>query len=155
MISLLLALAAALPAEGEHATLESCEMTGGGWVCHYTIPAVTLVGAANAPPPQITLAPAPIPPATVPVPASTASAAEAARQARLIANCADAGWMSLCLPKDRREARRLKDVATANALLRTQVTHLLSENKCSEAVKSALLAGDLTLAREARAFCTP
>ncbi|WP_340645467.1 hypothetical protein [Phenylobacterium sp.] len=155
MISLLLALAAAPPVEGEHATLQACEMTGGGWVCHYTIPAVTLVGAANAPPPRITLAPAPAS-ASPQVPQPRAEdAAEAARQVKLIADCADAGWMSLCLPKDRREARRLRDAATARKALRTQVTQLLSENKCSEAVKSALKAGDLTLAREAQAFCAP
>jgi hypothetical protein len=157
MIALLLALAGATPPEGEHATLQSCEMTPSGWVCHYTIPAVTLLGSANAPPPQVTLTPTPLPPAPVVAPPQPTAAekAEAARQARLIANCADATWMSFCLPKDRREARRLKAAATANAALRTQVTHLLSENKCPEAVKTALVAGDLTLAREARTFCTP
>ena len=153
MIALLLALAGAAPPEGEHATLQSCEMTASGWVCHYTIPAVTLLGSANSPPSQVVLTPT-IPP---PRPATVAAPdkAEAARQARLIANCADAGWMSLCLPKDRREARRLKAEAAANSTLRARVTHLLSENKCSEAVKIALVAGDMALAREAREFCTP
>lgn len=153
MISLLLALAGAAPVEGEHATLQSCEMTPSGWVCHYSIPAVTLMGSTSAAPPQITLTPLALPPAR---PQSTAQdQAEAARRARLIVNCADAGWMSLCLPKDRREARRLKTAATANASLRTQVTHLLSENKCPEAVNTALGGGDLPLAREAREFCKP
>ncbi len=154
MISLLLALAGATPPEGEHATLQACEMTPGGWVCHYTIPAITLLGAANAPPPTVTLTPTVQTPAGAPQPV-TPNNLEAARQARLIANCADAGWMSLCLPKDRREARRLKDAATASAALRTQVTRLLSENRCPEAVKTALVAGDITLAREAREFCAP
>ena len=63
--------------------------------------------------------------------------------------------MSLCLPKDRREARKLKDAAMARAALRTQVTHLLSEDRCPEAVKTALAAGDMSLAREARDFCEP
>lgn len=154
MISLLLALAGAPPPEGEHATLQACEMTSSGWVCHYTIPAVTLLGAANAPPPIVTLSPTLPPSATAPRPAAPNSA-EASRQARHIANCADAGWMSLCLPQDRREARRLKDAATASAALRTQVSHLLSENRCPEAVKTALAAGDMPLAREAREFCAP
>ena len=57
IISLLLALAGAAPPEGQHATLQACEMTPGGWVCRYTIPAVTLMGAANAPPPTVPLAP--------------------------------------------------------------------------------------------------
>ncbi|CAN5706284.1 hypothetical protein BH10PSE5_BH10PSE5_19630 [soil metagenome] len=153
MIALLLALAGAAPPEGEHATLQSCEMTPSGWVCTYTIPAVTLLGTANAPP-QVVLTPRPVPPTTAAAPAQP-DKIEAARQSRLIANCADAGWMSFCLPKDRREARRLKAAATASAALRTQVTHLLSENKCPEAVKAALVAGDMTLARDARAFCTP
>lgn len=152
MISLLLALAGAAPPEGQHATLQACEMTASGWVCRYTIPAVTLLDAANAPPPMVTLAPTL---QTLPPTPTTPSNGEAARQARLIANCADAGWMSLCLPKDRREARRLKDAAAASAALRTQVTLLLSENRCPEAVKTALVAGDMPLAREAREFCLP
>lgn len=154
MIALLLALAGAAPPEVEHATLQSCEMTPSGWVCTYTIPAVTLLGTANAPPPQVVLTPRPLPPTAAASPAQL-DKTEAGRQARLIANCADAGWTSFCLPKDRREARRLKAAATASAALRSQVTHLLSENKCPEAVKTALVAGDMTLAREARAFCTP
>jgi hypothetical protein len=154
MISVLLALAGATPPEGEHATLQACEMTSGGWVCHYTIPAVTLLGVANPPPPTVTLSPALQTSASAPEPAATRKA-EASREARLIANCADAGWMSLCLPKDRREARRLKDAAMARAALRTQVTHLLSEDRCPEAVKTALAAGDMSLAREARDFCEP
>ena len=112
IISLLLALAGAAPPEGQHATLQACEMTPGGWGCRYTIPAVTLMGAANAPPPTVPLAPtAQTSPPTPAMPSNT----EAARQARLIANCADAGWISLCLPKDRREARRLRDAAIASA----------------------------------------
>ena len=106
MIALLLALAGAAPQEGEHATLQSCEITPSGWVCTYTIPAVTLLGTANAPPPQVVPTPRPPPPTTAAAPAQP-DKIEAARQARLIANCADTGWMSFCLPKDRREARRL------------------------------------------------
>lgn len=152
MISLLLALAGSLPPQGDQqATLQSCEMTPSGWVCHYSIPAVTLLGSGDLPS-QPASATMPAPPVSLPRPVGQT---EAARQARLIASCADANWMSLCLPRDRREARRLRDAATAQAALRSTVTHLLSENNCPEAVKIALAGGDLALAREARDFCAP
>ena len=49
MITLLIALAAApVPVEGQ-ATLQSCEMTAGGWVCHYSMPPVTLIGTTFGP----------------------------------------------------------------------------------------------------------
>jgi hypothetical protein len=157
MISLLLLLAgAAAPQEGQ-ATLQSCEMTASGWVCHYQLPPVTLIGTpdkeppTSVAPPTLTVAPPPV----APDPAGELERAEAARQAKLIANCADATWLSLCLPGDRREARRLRDLANARAALRTEVTRLLSENKCDAAIKAALAGGDLALAREARAFCAP
>lgn len=157
MIALLLALAAApeAPAAQEgQATLQSCEMTPGGWVCHYRMPPVTLVGTSGDTPPN-TLSPPPITVTPMPAvaPTSEADRVEAARQARLIARCADAGWKSLCLPGQRREARALKEAALVKAALRTRVTGLLGENRCDEAVKSALDGGDLDLAREARAFC--
>lgn len=161
MIALLIALAAApAPAEGQ-ATLQSCEMTPNGWICHYTMPPVTLVGAPEGqtpagPPPATVPAPIVVPPTMVaPPPTSDAEKAEAARQARLIARCADAPWYAPCLPGERKEAVRLRDLATASAALRGKVTSLLSENKCNEAVKVALAGGDMALAREARAFCTP
>lgn len=163
MIALLLALAAApgtpaAPAAQEgQAALQSCEMTPGGWICHYKMPPVTLVGTPDTTPPG-TVSPPPItvtPPMPMPAvaPTSEADRVEAARQARLIARCADADWKSLCLPGQRREARALKEAALVKAALRTRVTGLLGENKCDEAVKAALDGGDLDLAREARAFC--
>lgn len=164
MIALLLALAAAPgapaeagPQEGQ-ATLQSCEMTPGGWICHYKMPPVTLVGTPDTTPPG-TVAPPPItvtpppPPMPAVAPVSEPDRAEAARQARLIARCADADWKSLCLPGQRREARALKEAALVKAALRSRVTGLLGGNKCAEAVKAALDGGDLDLAREARAFC--
>lgn len=153
MISLLLlALAGGADAEVGQATLQSCEMTPSGWVCHYKMPPVTLVGTPDAGGAVMTAPPTA--PAVLPAPAEV-DPAEASRQARLIARCADASWLALCLPGDRREARRLRDEAAAAAALRSRVTGLLSESKCAEAVKTALAGGDLALAREARAFCTP
>ena len=150
MIMLLLALLADAPAAPEaQATLQSCEMTPNGWVCHYAMPSVTLLVS-----PDKTIPISPTPPTlAVPAPTSEVDKAEAARQARLIARCAEATWKSLCLPGDRREAKRLKEEAAKRDALRGQVTTLLSEKKCDEAVKVALAAGDLPLAREARAFC--
>lgn len=156
MIALLIALAGA-PAEAAQdgqATLKSCDMTPGGWVCHYQMPSVTLLVSPDGKSSPVTV---PAAPATLPAAAPTdeVARAEAARQARLIANCADATWLSLCLPADRREARRLKEAAAVQAALRGRVTGLLSEGRCDDAVRTALAGGDLALAREARAFCTP
>ena len=100
-------------------------------------------------------------PVQAPVPAlappAEPSSAEANRQARLIARCADASWLSLCLPDDRREARALRDAANARAALRTEVSRLLSEGRCDEAVRAALAGGDMALASEVRSrnFCAP
>ena len=160
MIALLLALAAEPAAAESQAALQSCDMTPSGWVCHYQMPSVTLLVspdgkapvATSPPPPPASPPPAAIIPPVAPV--SEVEKAEAARQARLIANCADANWLSLCLPADRKEARRLRDEMAVRNALRTRVTGLLSENKCDEAVKAALAGGDLPLARETRDFCT-
>lgn len=165
MISLLLALSLAqtpdaVPAQSGpqevRAPLQSCEMTASGWLCSYQMPAVILrgvppgtvvltdpsAGSASAAPTVPTL----VPPVEI-------NSAEADRQARLIARCADASWMSLCLPGDRREARILRDAANARAALRGEVTRLLSEDKCDEAVRAALAGADITLAWEVRTFC--
>lgn len=158
MISLLLALGLsqvpdAVPgAQEAQATLQSCEMTPAGWVCHYRMPAVILQGA---PPESVTVTdvPAislPVPPAAPP---PAIGSAETDRQARLIARCADASWLSLCLPGDRREARILRDAANARAALRGEVTRLLSDDQCAEALRTALAGGDMALAWEVRNFC--
>lgn len=161
MISILLALAlgqvpeTAPGAQEVQATLQSCEMTPAGWVCNYRMPAVILRGV---PPESVVLTdqPAisvPVPPTVSPEPPAEISTAEADRRARLIARCADASWLSLCLPGDRREARILRDAAEARAALRTEVTRLLSEDRCEDARRAALAGGDLTLAWEVRNFC--
>lgn len=151
----LILLLAAQPPQTEQAFLRSCDMTDAGWVCRYTIPAVSAVPApangggpaapvtpptgpaADAGPPAVVMAPDPI----------------GEEEARLVLRCADASWLSLCLPGDRRRARALKAAAEARDARRLEVTRLLSENRCDDAVRTALLGGDLNLAREARAFC--
>ncbi len=172
MISLLLALSlgqvptapapgvAPAPQEAQtaQATLQSCEMSPAGWVCNYQMPAVILRGVPPGTvvlnePPAISV---PVPPTVSPsAPPARMTTAEADRQARLIARCADASWLSLCLPGDRREARILRDAANARAALRGEVTRLLSESRCEDAVRTALAGGDMTLAWEVRSFCAP
>lgn len=169
MISLLLALslgqapeAVAAPSEPQEvrAPLQSCEMTPAGWLCSYQMPAVILRGVPPGTvvltePPANSVSVAPTVPTLLP-PVETSSA-EANRQARLIARCADASWLSLCLPDDRREARVLRDAAIARAALRDEVSRLLSESRCEEAVRAALAGGDMALASEVRNrnFCAP
>lgn len=159
MISLLLAIGLGQvpdvpPASQEaRATLQSCETTPTGWVCNYQMPSVILRPAAPGSvvmiePPAISV---PVPPAVPTLaPPVEISSAEADRQARLIARCADASWLSLCLPDDRREARILRDAAVARAALRGEVYQLLSENRCDEAMRMALAGADMTLVWEVR-----
>lgn len=155
MFLLLLALAQGPAPQEAQAALKACEMTAGGWVCHYQIPAMTIVRPLEIdPPPEGSPQALPMVRSS-PVVADPVDKAEAARRARLIANCADGSWLSLCLPADRREAKALRDAALVSAALRTQVTGLLSEEKCDEAVRAALAGGDMALAREARDFCKP
>ncbi|TPW05442.1 MAG: hypothetical protein FD125_723 [bacterium] len=159
MISLLLAIglgqvpdgATVSPPLDPQETRMHCESTPEGWVCR--MPPVIL---RPSPPGAVVMtgSPAnsvPVPP-TVPALVSSAeiSSAEADRQARLIARCADASWLSLCLPDDRREARALRDAANVRAALRTEVARLLSEGKCDEAVRAALAGADMALAWEVR-----
>lgn len=155
MIALLLALAAEPAAAESQAALQSCEMTPSGWVCHYQMPSVTLLVTPDGKAP-VTTTPPVVAPSALPAvaPASEVEKAEAARQAKLIASCADANWLSICLPADRKEARRLRAEMEVRKALRVKVTGLLSEKKCDEAVKTALAGGDLPLARETRDFCT-
>ena len=169
MISLLLALglsqvpdaAPVSPGQQEvRASLQSCEMTPAGWVCSYQMPAVILRGVPPGTvvvtePPLISV---PAPPTVSPSgPPVEVSSAEADRQARLIARCADASWLSLCLPDDRREARILRDAAVARAALRREVYQMLSENRCDDAMRTALASADMALVWEVRNLnvCAP
>ena len=159
----LLAQEARSPTEaGSEATLQSCVLEAEGWVCRYRVPdsfyraAPAPSLAAAPPPPALTpSADAAVAPATPPDITTTEplTDAEAARQARLIRRCADASWLSLCTPGDRREANALKEAAAAREALRLKVTKLTAEGECDSAVKAALEGGDLDLAREIRSFC--
>lgn len=131
------------------AVTATCSMTSEGYVCRF--PALPVPDNAMAMPMSITpMESRPVELASVRTPEEIA---EAQRQERLINRCADAPWYALCLPEDRREARKLRDAALARAALRGEVTRLLSEEKCEDAVRAALAGGDMALAREAREFC--
>ncbi|WGM32904.1 hypothetical protein [Brevundimonas sp. NIBR11] len=127
-----------------------------------------------APAPEMTVAEPPVsPPAGPPVssPARLAAATTTAaavdpgpiqpidagvlteRESQLVSRCADAGWMSLCLPDDRRAARTLRDKQTAYLAVRREVTRLIGDDDCDAAVKAALDGGYLALARETRDYC--
>jgi hypothetical protein len=152
------------PAEETRATLQSCQTTDKGWVCHYQMPTEMTVKPLEgrppvmAPPASVELSPAPVAPTVSEQPVDrpvTEKPVALSRQTRLIARCGDAKWYSACLPGERKEAQILKEAAAKSEAVRTKVTGLLSENRCDEAVKAALEGGDLPLAREARAFCAP
>jgi hypothetical protein len=169
MLLLMLALLqASAPTEETRATLQSCQTTDKGWVCHYQMPTEMTVKPLEgqppvmAPPPSVELSPATGPKPVVdrsgdrPVDRPVVEKpVDLTRQTRLIARCGDAKWYSVCLPGERKEAQILKEAAAKSAALRSKVTGLLSENRCDEAVKAALEGGDLPLAREAREFCAP
>ncbi len=161
-----LAFGLLLLGQESQATLQSCVLEAEGWVCRYRVPdtiyrPMTETEAAAASPPQsapLLTAPAEPPLAdpagiTAPARADEAADAEAVRQARLMRRCADASWISLCTPGDRREAKALQAAAEARAALRLEVTTLAAQDQCDDAVRVALEGGDLSLAREIRAFC--
>lgn len=150
MVLIASAFALALLAQEGQATLQSCVFEADGWVCRYRVPE-----AIYRPEPVAPL-PAPATPTAPAIePSRTSTDAEAVRQARLISRCADAHWLSLCTPDDRREAKALQARAQAREALRLEVASLVAKEQCSEAVKVALEGGDFDLAREIRAFCTP
>ncbi|MDP1875222.1 hypothetical protein [Phenylobacterium sp.] len=151
-MSLAFAFALALLAQEGQATLQSCVFEADGWVCRYRVPEAIYRPQTPLPAPGPPLTPAP---ETTQEPSGPAPDAEAARRARLISRCAEANWLSLCTPDDRREAKALKAQAETKAALRLEVTTLAAKDQCPDAVRVALEGGDLDLAREIRAFCTP
>lgn len=185
MISLLLAALLVAPApasvapsstgpQAVQATLQSCAMEAGRWVCRYAVPDIEIVPLPGndivADAPAVVLgerpseaasatevAPLPAAPATAAAPERRTVTLEAGilseREARLVARCAEAGWMSLCLPDDRRAARQLKVKEDAFMAVRRDVTGRLAEDDCDGAVKAALDGGYLDLAAQARTFC--
>ena len=151
LMTVLTALVAGTVPQSEQALLRSCEMTPEGWICVYRIPPITAVPergstVTGAPPDMMMAAPPPSAPVIDPL---------ELEESRLIRRCAEAGWLSLCTPGERRQARLLRDEANVRAALHQEVTRLLSEQQCDAAVRTALRGGDLELAREARAFCQP
>ncbi len=138
-----LSLVVALMAQPQAATLERCEFLEERWVCRYRLPDIELLNDPSSPP-------LPLPAAS---PASRDPGVLTEAESELVGRCADAGWMSLCLPAHRREARRLRDAAAAYDSARTRVGVLISEGRCDEAVAHALTGGYLSLARESRGFC--
>jgi hypothetical protein len=140
-----LAMTLALLAQDSPAVLQSCVFEDTGWVCRYR----TEESAVELVPPAAVATRLPDP---KPRPES-ALTKEELRQSRLIRRCADASWMSLCTPGDRKEAKALKEAAEARATLRLKVTTLVADGRCPDAVGAALQGGDLALAREIREFC--
>ncbi|WP_428151510.1 hypothetical protein [Brevundimonas sp.] len=119
-------------------------------------PSSTVIGPA-APPVAPSAAPAVAPATTAAVDPGPIRPIDAGvlteRESQLVSRCADAGWVSLCLPDDRRAARTLRDRQEAYLAVRREVTRLLSDDDCDAAVKAALDGGYLGLARETRDYC--
>jgi hypothetical protein len=175
MISLILAAIIAAPApQAVQATLQSCAMEGGRWVCRYAVPDIEIVPlpgdnvVADAPAAILTSRPGEAPSAAEVEPAAPATPVPIAperrtvaldagilteREARLVARCADAPWYAVCLPDDRRAARALKEKEDSFLAVRSAVTARLAADDCEGAVKAALDGGYLDLAGQARAFC--
>lgn len=147
MFDIGLVLAASLALQPQAATLEGCEFVEERWVCRYRLPDIQLLDDGARP--------------TVAVPALTAAPPVGSvdpgvlteDQVALVARCADAGWMSLCLPSQRTEARRLRDLSLAYETARREVGTLIGEGRCEDARSRALGGGYLGLAREAQGLC--
>lgn len=160
------------------AQLDSCALEGGRWVCRYTVPSVEIIPFVGSPeeadpnPEGEATSPTLVQPgvAGAQSPAVTGGTQMAAlpnvtpraiepsilseTETRLMNRCADAGVFSLCLPDDRRQARALRDRQTQyDATLRV-VTGLIAEDRCDAAIRAALDGGYLSLAGQARSFCT-
>lgn len=133
----------------QSATLESCEYIDERWVCRYRLPDIQLVDGGSAPPVPIT---APVP-QVVSAPASPDPGVLSQAETDLVARCADAGWVSLCFPAQRTEARRLRDQARAYDEARQRVGVLIGEGDCQAALTYALNGGYLGLARESQGLC--
>lgn len=139
MIGMILALSM-LSAQTE--TVQRCGNEFGRWVCRTEAPAPLpfesfnrsfAAGAAMA---------TPIRPRTD------------AEQQSLLRRCGSTRWwQNLCTASEEREGRALIEADKQKSDLRTTITTLLSEDRCPEAVRAALAAGDMDLAREARDFC--
>ena len=132
------------------ATLQGCAMEEGRWVCRYQMPEIRIVEGSPQTLSTAQGAALPVAPAGEVRPDVGALTDQ---EKALVVRCADAGWLSLCLPADRRRARELREANLAYEASRKDVTDLLAQGRCDAAVTKALEAGHLNLAREARAFC--
>ncbi|WP_296816624.1 hypothetical protein [Brevundimonas sp.] len=142
-----LILAAALVAQPQAATLESCEFVDERWVCRYRLPDIQLL---SEPPDAPVTLPVPLPSAPT---TSTDPGVLSESESELVARCAEARWISLCFPSQRVEARRLRDEARAYEAARQRVGELISQGQCQAATAHALSGGYLALARESQGFC--
>lgn len=139
MIGVFMALSI-LGAQSE--SVQSCGMELGKWVCRThtppTIPADSFNrGLANG----------------AALGQSARPRTEVERQAMLRRCGSTRWWQNLCTPAEESEGRALIEADKAKSDLKAIVTTLLSEDRCPEAVRTALAAGDMDLAREARDFC--
>jgi hypothetical protein len=137
-----------VPSQGTAAVLLGCENEGGRPVCRYQMPEIRLMEQVpqRVPGQGPGLAAAPDAGSTDPGVLSEA-------ERRLVLRCADAGWLSLCLPQDRRQARALKASADAYDVRRREISAMLAAGQCDAAVNAALSGGYLALGREVNAFC--
>ena len=153
-----------VPVEGSNIVADAPAVVlganGGAPSAEAAPPPTTTVTEPPAPPVAPPTAPTTVAPTTTTVvdpgpiqPIDTGVLTE--RESQLVARCADAGWVSLCLPDDRRAARTLRDKQTAYLAVRREVTRLLGEERCEAAARTALDGGYLALAREARDYCAP
>ncbi len=175
-----LALAAAMAGQPQAATLEGCEFVDQRWICRYRLPEVQLLTSEPLAPASVPVSVPVTPTGTseatsgentgATAVSSTSSGtsttnAEIATLSRdpgvltesetsLVARCAEARWMSLCLPSQRVEARRLRDLANAYEAARLRVGHLLSEGDCGGARAHALSGGYFRMARETQDLCS-
>lgn len=150
----------ATPEQPVLATFQGCANEGGRVVCRYQMPEIRIVDGAPQNVVAVPAGPTTLPAATATLPAIPVAEARpdvgalTAGERALVARCADAGWLALCLPGDRRRAGELRDASLAYEARRKAVTDLLAAGRCDAAVTAALEAGHLNLAREAQAFCT-
>lgn len=87
---------------------------------------------------------------------ASARAAEQERELGYIPDCAGRMWL-LAGCSRRQHDDAVAGLARRDALstLRTAVTQKLADGDCPGAVRMALEGGDMSLAREAREFCSP
>ena len=174
-----LALAAAMAGQPQAATLEGCEFVDQRWICRYRLPEVQLLTTEPLAPTSVPVSVPVTPTGTAEGTSAESSGATSVSstssgtstttaemtalsrdpgvltesETSLVARCAEARWMSLCLPSQRIEARRLRDLAQAYEAARLRVGHLLSEGDCSGARAHALSGGYFRLARETQDLC--